>query len=345
MKISEFKLWERQSKDSWLEQVKKDNPNIRNSEYFRIIDEDILAKSFAFPTDIKIEGHIFNNSVKEEFWKIGTRIQYEDTGTLKSALNMALENGTEYVHFILPKNLTSENFKLLIENVYLDMLITRWNFPTDEIMIECNEIIGQKFSNAKAYYTSDLTLNNLKLDIDNQTLHYTFRPYQTSTWVLALANMLQNLSSRSQKSKQIIFEVFLTNDFLLNICSIRALKLILKKIWNVFEMKIEILMEANIDNSALSQDVHSNVYKLAAMALSASLSGVDFLILPPADINTGETELQWLKSSLHAQHILKQESHLSKLIDPLAGAYFIEDLTEQVAEKVWLELQKNLRND
>ena len=146
-------------------------------------------------------------------------------------------------------------------------------------------------------------------------------------------------------TQKIIFEIYLDNDFLLNICSVRALKSVLNKIWSIYDLKSETYYEANIDPSILSRDVHSNIYKLAAVALSASISGIDFLVLPPGDLKTGNPDLKWLTTSLHTQHILKQEAHLATLTDPAAGAYFIEDLTEQIAGKLWLALQKKLRND
>ena len=41
----------------------------------------------------------------------------------------------------------------------------------------------------------------------------------------------------------------------------------------------------------------------------------------------------------NVQLILKEESHLDKIIDPGAGSYYIEKLTEQFAEKILAEIK------
>ena len=35
------------------------------------------------------------------------------------------------------------------------------------------------------------------------------------------------------------------------------------------------------------------------------------------------------------QHILQQEAHINKVIDPAAGAHFIEQITTKLIEKAW----------
>ncbi len=341
MEIKDTKIWNRQTKVSWLDQVKKDNPNFGDSEYFRNIEEGILAKSFAFPTDVKQEGHINKNNSENNDWKIGIKLQNENILNLKTKLNLVLENGIEYIHIVLPKNLSIDSFIQLFENIYLDMLVTRWSFPSEEIMLNCNELISQNFSNAHTLIQCSNTSKHNTFLL-NQISNYAFPPFNSETWTNTLAQMLIDLSNNSKNPNNIVFEIYFTNDFLLNICSIRALKLVINKLWNIFDLQVKPYFEVNIDESALNQDVHSNIFKLAAMATSASISNVDFLVLPPCDNKSTKTDVQWLKTSIHTQHILKQESHLSKLWDPTAGAYFIEDLTEQIAAKLWIELQEKI---
>ena len=40
------------------------------------------------------------------------------------------------------------------------------------------------------------------------------------------------------------------------------------------------------------------------------------------------------------QHLLKMESYLHRVIDPGAGSYYIEQLTEKLAEKAWTRFQE-----
>jgi hypothetical protein len=341
MEVIDYKFWEKQTKDSWLEQVKKDNPEIPDSKFFRVIEENVLAKAFAFPTDIQHEGRILKSNNNIGSWKIGAKLQNENIQELISDLRLVLEHGVEYIHFLLPENINTDSFNQLIDDVYLDMLTTRWTFPTEEIMNHCREIIFHKFPNAQIFLHIGNSLNN-NSHSGPVALCYQFPVFQSKDWVDVLMKMLNDLSIAKPVTTNLIFELQLNNDFLLNICSIRALKLVLRKIWNLFQLRQNYYFEINIDDQALGSDTHFNVIKLSAMALSASISGIDFLNLPPGDIKSDTGDKQWIKTSLHAMHILKQESHLSNLPDPLAGAYFIEDLTEQLAEKIWLKLQQEI---
>ncbi len=341
MELKDYKTWERQSKDSWLEQLKKDNPGIPDSKYFRIIEEDILAKAFAFPTDLHSEGRILKSNGNAHGWKIGAKLQHDNLQDLITGLRTALDNGVEYIHFMPPENINTDSFNQLIEDVYLDMLITRWSFPSEDCQNTYGKIIYQKYPDAQAYLIPNNS-DNGNTPISKSASSFQFPVFQSDDWVQVLLKMLKELSTVQAHASNLFIEILINNDFLLNICSIRALKLVLNKIWNLYQLKQNYFLEVNIDRKALSADTHSNIIKLSAMALSASISEIDFLILPPGDLKSDTPDIQWIKTSLHAMHILKQEAQLSKLSDPLAGAYFIEDLTEQLAKKIWLKLQQEI---
>lgn len=341
MELKDYKTWGRQTKDSWLEQVKKDNPGIPDSKYFRIIEEDILAKAFAFPTDLHNEGRVLKSDGNAHGWKIGAKLHHDNLDDLITGLRTALDHGVEYIHFMPPENINENSFNQLIEQVYLDMLTTRWTFPTEDSMNRCSEIIFHKFPNAQTFLHLGNSTNNNAHPVYT-VLCYQFPVFQSKSWVDVLIKMLKDLSITKPVTTNLIFELRINNDFLLNICSIRALKLVLNKIWNLYQLKQDYFLEVNIDRKALSADTHTNIIKLSAMGLSASISEIDFLILPPGDLKSDTPDIQWMKTSLHAMHILKQEAHLTQLSDPLAGAYFIEDLTEQLAKKIWLKLQQEI---
>jgi hypothetical protein len=340
MKNPSLKDWQKQTKDSWLNQVIKDNPKIDPSAYLRNIDEGIMAKSFAFVTDIKQEGLIRKETGIDYSCKVGIGLRQNEFHSLKMALDLALENGVEYIHFILPETFTSNAFEQLIENVFLDMLVTRWTIPSDAINMDCIGLIKNRFPQAPSFFTKPTQLSGL-----NHTLVLRLPAFNLKSWIAQIIKLLRHFQNNQVNSSALIVETQLNHDFFLNISSLRAIKLVLNKIWKEFDLKNDIYFEANIDENILTMDVHSNVYKMASAALAASISGVDFLVLPPSDVKREKSELDWIKTSLHTQHIIKQESRISELTDPTAGSYFIEDLTEQIAENLWLNMQENLRND
>ena len=70
-------------------------------------------------------------------------------------------------------------------------------------------------------------------------------------------------------------------------------------------------------------------------ALSAILGGVDYLAIRPPAIERPEFAHRIARN---IQHLMKEESHLHRVIDPLAGSYAIETITLQLAERAWFGL-------
>jgi hypothetical protein len=330
--------WKKQTKESWLSQVRKDNPGITDEKYFRIIEKDIHAKAFAFPTDVTSEGPIFKINQPESSWKIGIKLNHTNLSELKSILDLSLQHGVEYVHFNLTDNIQPEFINQLVENVYLDMITTRWSLPSEESLLSCQKIIHAKYGDINAFFDSGKT-THIKKDL----AVYTFPPLNSELWAKVFSNMIKEFATGTPQ--KVIFEINMNNDFFLSISSIRALKLIINKIRVIYDLNTETYFEACIDDSALTEDIHSNIFKLASMSLSASISGIDFLVVPPPNINSNKPDVKWIKTSLHTQQILKHESALSDVHDPTAGSYFIEDLTEQIAGKIWTAMQQKIKHD
>lgn len=79
----------------------------------------------------------------------------------------------------------------------------------------------------------------------------------------------------------------------------------------------------------------NNIARLAFYALTAVLGGTRSLNLASYDEALAiPTELS-TRTSLMIQHILAHETGFADVVDPLAGSYFIENLTNQIEEQIW----------
>ena len=78
-------------------------------------------------------------------------------------------------------------------------------------------------------------------------------------------------------------------------------------------------------------DPHVNMLRVTTEALSAVLGGCDSLTITPCGFDAH------LADNVH--HILREESHLDKVLDPGAGAYYVEALTDAVAREAWALFQ------
>jgi len=78
-------------------------------------------------------------------------------------------------------------------------------------------------------------------------------------------------------------------------------------------------------------DPHVNMLRVTTEALSAVLGGCDSLTITPCGFDAH------LADNVH--HILREESHLDKVLDPGAGSYYVEALTDAVARQAWTLFQ------
>lgn len=70
-------------------------------------------------------------------------------------------------------------------------------------------------------------------------------------------------------------------------------------------------------------------------ALSAVIGGVDYLsVIPPALDSSGFAH----RIAHNVQHLLKEEGHLNRVMDPLAGSYTLEELTLMMAREAWARI-------
>lgn len=84
-----------------------------------------------------------------------------------------------------------------------------------------------------------------------------------------------------------------------------------------------------------SLDKHTNLLRLTTMGMSAVIAGVQSLCLPAFDQPLGGSDDFSLELSLQIQLLLRHEAQLEQVVDPAAGAYFLEALTDQIGEKSW----------
>ena len=91
-------------------------------------------------------------------------------------------------------------------------------------------------------------------------------------------------------------------------------------------------------------DANVNMLRTQTETMSAVLGGVDSFTVHPFDdtFECHPTELAE-RVARNQQLLLKEESHFSKIVDVAGGSYYIEELTENIAEAAWklfLEVQE-----
>ena len=82
-------------------------------------------------------------------------------------------------------------------------------------------------------------------------------------------------------------------------------------------------------------DAYVNMLRTTTETMSAVVGGADSIAVMPFDIAFKPSDEFSRRIAVNQQILLKEESYLDKIIDPSAGSYYIETLTNNIAEKAW----------
>ncbi len=90
-----------------------------------------------------------------------------------------------------------------------------------------------------------------------------------------------------------------------------------------------------------TKDPWFNSFKATVAAFAAGIGGAEAITVTPFslsdEISTGEPERRMARNT---QLLLAEESHIGRVIDPAGGSWFVESLTEHLAQKSWETFQQ-----
>lgn len=82
-------------------------------------------------------------------------------------------------------------------------------------------------------------------------------------------------------------------------------------------------------------DAHVNLLRTQTEAMSATIAGVDSLTVRPFDEAFKTPDEFSERIARNQQLLLKEECHFDKVTDPSAGSYYLENLTNAIAQQAW----------
>ncbi len=134
-------------------------------------------------------------------------------------------------------------------------------------------------------------------------------------------------------------------NFFMEAAKLRAARLLWHRIMTEFGAKSERskMLRTHCQTSGVSlqeQDPYNNVIRTAYEAMSAALGGtqslhtnaLDEAIALPTDFSA--------RIARNTQIILQEETGVTNVVDPLAGSYYVESLTAELADKAWALIQE-----
>jgi methylmalonyl-CoA mutase len=129
-------------------------------------------------------------------------------------------------------------------------------------------------------------------------------------------------------------------NFFMEAAKLRAARLLWSRIMAEFDPKDpkSSMLRTHCQTSGVSlaeQDPYNNVIRTAYEAMSAVLGGTQSLHTNALDEAIALPTEFSARIARNTQLILQEETGITKVVDPLAGSYYVESLTHELAEKAW----------
>ena len=129
-------------------------------------------------------------------------------------------------------------------------------------------------------------------------------------------------------------------NFFMEVAKLRAARLIWARIMAEFnpKQKSSSLLRVHCQTSGVSlqeEDPYNNIVRTSYEALAAALGGTQSLHTNAFDEAMGLPTEFSSRIARNTQLIMQEELGITKVIDPLAGSYYVETLTDQLVEKAW----------
>lgn len=172
--------------------------------------------------------------------------------------------------------------------------------------------------------------------------------YQEIGYALAAgADMLAKVSEKSGKSisevaERIRFEMGIGSNYFMEIAKFRAIRWLWALIVRSNDEKATERATKAVVHAETSRwnktiyDAYVNLLRSMTETMSATIAGVHSVTVNPFDKHYNPKGSDFSRRiARNQQLLLKEESHFDKVVDPAGGSYYIEHLTQAIAEQGW----------
>lgn len=358
------------SKEEWLAKVEKDlkgrsiaeldwepEAGIKISPFFHVQDQ----KKPATTGDHREQNH----------WEIGQYIPLTDAKTANLRTLRALNGGVNAPRFALESQLTAPALTQLFEGIVPSYISTHFSFLKPDIdpvalwqafqlFLQQNDIPVAQIKGSFAYdpLAHHNDINPLLTLLSGREAPYFKFVTLAATAELGTVEALADLILRgqtylselqdqgiapSQTQAHLQFSIVLGDHFFMEIAKIRALRLLWLNVLHAYQVEpIAPSIVAHTKAPQSGEDPYLHMIRSATQSMSAVIGGAQRLYVAPADYQQATHESRFADNpdfgpriARNVQHLLQMESFLDRVIDPAAGSYYIEHLSEQLAVKAW----------
>ncbi len=235
-------------------------------------------------------------------------------------------------------------WKSVFKGVHLDWLQHQWYVATPDLLEPLLQSLSKSITPVLngVCWLPQLHQTKASLAFKHQLPKFRFITMQitatsssadlANSWdgVIKSIKHLAETSSDGFRLPAIAIEYIGGDDLILNICMIRAMRLIWRHVLKSFDQDLD---HANVYVATKvwyeSKTDADHMIRASLVAASLVLGGADSVTIDPPH---AQEDYGW---GIKAQHIMHYESRLDNMVDPFSGSFVVERLTDVIARKVW----------
>lgn len=187
--------------------------------------------------------------------------------------------------------------------------------------LRCFAVDSYMLNNAGAYITQELGI--------------------ALAWGAEWMNMMTDAGlAPAEVACRIKFNMGISSNYFMELAKFRAARMLWAEIVKAYNPECECAckMKVHAVTSEFNQtlyDSHVNLLRSMTETMSAALAGVDSIETLPFDRCYKCPDEFSERIARNQQVLLREESHLDKVVDPAGGSYYIETLTASIAAQAW----------
>jgi methylmalonyl-CoA mutase len=224
--------------------------------------------------------------------------------------------------------------EFMVRNTYI--------YPPEPSMRIVSDIIGYTAENMPKFNSISISGYHMQEAGANQVQELAFTLADGLEYVRTAVNSGLDIDKFAPR---LSFFFCIGMNFFMEVAKLRAARLLWHRIVSEFDPKDprSTMLRTHCQTSGVSlteQDPYNNVMRTTIEAMAAVLGGtqslhtnaLDEAIALPTDFSA--------RIARNTQLVLQEETGIPKVVDPLGGSYYVEALTNQLAEDAWALIQE-----
>jgi methylmalonyl-CoA mutase len=140
--------------------------------------------------------------------------------------------------------------------------------------------------------------------------------------------------------RRITLGVSLDGEYFTGIAKVRAARALWARVTQACGVTVPARVEVRSSNRMLARaDAWTNLLRLTSAGFAAAVGGADVVVLGAFTDAIGLPTAFARRQARNTQLVLMEESHLGRVADPAGGAWYLDTLTDQIAQAAWTGFQ------